>query len=83
MARRVFLTDKEVASVLELSCATLSRILGGFARGGAGSRVTFADREIRLADAKPVRVGGYRRWSIKELASVLGIGADEIEKRLS
>lgn len=69
--------------VLEISCATLSRILGGFLRGGKAKRTTFADREIDLAAAKPVKVGGYRRWNADELARILGITREDLERRLS
>lgn len=82
MGGRVYLTDKEVSTVLEVSQQTLYRILGGFVRGGA-RRATLAEREIDLSSAKPERVGGYRRWNAERLAAVLGITKDELLARIA
>ena len=82
MGGRIYLTDKEVSAVLELSQQTLYRILGGFVRGGA-RRATFAGREIDLSAANPERVGGYRRWNAERLAAVLGITKDELLERIA
>ena len=83
MPMRIFITDKEVAQVLEISCATLSRILGGFTRGGTSGRATFASRDIDLTAAKPVKVGGYRRWNVDRLARILGVSREDLERRLA
>lgn len=80
MGRRLYITDKEVAAVMEISEKTLSRILHGFHRDG--KRETAGVR-IDLAAANPRIVGGYRRWSVSSLASVLGMTEEQILARLA
>ena len=72
--KRVFLTDKEVAAVLEVSPKTLYRMLSGF----TPTHVRASGR-IDLADAKPVEICGRRRWRPVVLANVLGISLEGLE----
>ena len=82
--KRIFITDKEVAKVLELSPKTISRILGGFVRGGDSRRTkTRAAVKRSLKDAQPEAFGGYRRWNVRKLANVLGITEEELIERIS
>ena len=76
--KRVFLTDKVVAVVLDVSPKTLYRMLSGF----TPTRVR-ASGQIDLADAKPVEICGRRRWRPVVLANVLGISLEELERRIS
>lgn len=80
MAKRkeIFVTDKEVASILRVSQPTLSRIIrGSFYRPGDGkSRI-----DINLA--KPEFIGNARRWRVNRLASVLNITEEELLERIS
>lgn len=79
--KRIYLTDKEVAELLEISTSTLSRIMSGFVRGGS-HRKTNAE-SIDLRDAKPVSFGGNRRWRTSELARILNMTEEELLDRLS
>lgn len=81
MINRVFLTDCEVCQVLDISTSTLGRIINRFVRGGSGKR-TYGE-EIDLSEARPLVIGGYRRWSVSALASCLGITREELLARLS
>ena len=78
---RIYLTDKEVASVLEVTPMTLYRLMRRFMRGGE-KRKTIATNIVDICEAKPESFGGYRRWKIENLAKVLGISKEEILKRL-
>lgn len=82
MGKRIYLTDKEVASAIEVSQSTLGRIVRGWIRGGRG-RKTASSRTINLNDAKPETFGGFRRWKVSSLARVLGITEDELLRRVS
>ena len=79
--KRIYITDKEVAGVLEISTSTLSRIMRGFVRGGE-HRKTNAEA-IDLKDAKPVSFGGQRRWRTSELARILNMTEEELLDCLS
>lgn len=78
--KRIFLTDTEVASILEVSQKTLYRMLKGFhpKRGGV-----FCSKRVNLVDIAPDSVNGVRRWRISRIASVLGLTPEEIERRIS
>ena len=71
MSNRIFLTDKEVASVVGVSQMTVTRICNG----------NFGKHQ-KLLLAKPEKIGEGRRWNIYKLASVLGISVEEIERAL-
>jgi len=72
MSRRVFITDKELATVLEVSQRTLCRML----------RRTHGKR-LDTALLRPLLVGGARRWRVSEVAAAVGATADEIERQVS
>ena len=72
MSRRVFITDKELATVLEVSQRTLCRML----RRTHGKRL---DTDL----LRPLLVGGARRWRVSEVAAAVGATADEIQERVS
>ena len=74
---RIFCTDKEVCSVLEINPATLRRMLSGIVPRNAP-----AERRIDIRAARPVCVNGRRRWRLKAVAEVLGVSPEEIERRL-
>lgn len=74
MAKRIFLTDTEVAAVLEVSTKTLYRML---------TRPPVSGARLDIGAAVFVVVGGVRRWRLVSVASVLGVAPDEIEARLS
>lgn len=72
--RHIYLSDKEVALVLEVSVSTISRAIRGKSKNRAG---------LDLSLANPISVGSARRWKISDLARVLGITVEEIQQRLS
>ena len=78
MGRRIFLTDKEVASVLEVSEKTLYRMLRGFYLKGK----VCGERRLDIKSAAPTIINGTRRWNVVKLASVLGVTPEEIERRI-
>lgn len=80
--KRIYMTDKEVASVLEVTPMTLYRMLRRFIRGG-DKKTTIASKQIDINDAKPESFGGYRRWKVENLAKVLGISKQELLDRIS
>ena len=82
MSGRIYLTDKEVANVLEMSAQNLSRIVCKFCRGGKVRRTNFSVSR-NIMDAKPESFGGFRRWKVSKVASVLGISEDELLRRIS
>lgn len=69
---RIFLTDKEVALVCEMSVTTVSRIAHGRKRKGA------ADITSAMSN-----IGGVRRWNVAKLALALGITVKELNERIS
>lgn len=71
VAKKIFLTDKEVARVVGCSESTIARICKG----------QFGKRQ-RILLAKPQVIGGGRRWSIKALAEALEISEDEISSAI-
>ena len=71
---RLFLTDQELACLLEVDERTLRRMLAGFT-----PRNIRADKTINLMDAKPVCVSGRRRWRASAVAEVLGITEEQLE----
>lgn len=79
MAKRIYLTDKEVASVLEISDKTLYRMLNGFFREAK----VRGSRRLDIREAEPDVVNGSRRWRVHKLASLLGVTPEEIERRIS
>lgn len=79
MAKRIYLTDKEVCTVLEVSDKTLSRMLNGFF---CKTPVRGAKR-IDIREAEPDAINGSRRWRLNKLASILGVTPEEIERRIS
>ena len=79
MARRLFITDKELAVVLEVSTKTLYRTLHGFFR----KKGVTGGKRIDIRQMKPECVGGMRRWRISRVAQVLGVGEDVILDRIS
>lgn len=79
MAKRIFLTDTEVAAVLEVSPKTLYRML----TRAPLRRKHEIGRRLDIGAARPVVVNGMRRWRLVSVASVLGVAPDEIEARLS
>ena len=79
MGRRIFLTDSEVARVLEVSCKTLYRMLRGFYKKGT----VLGGKRLDINCAAPTIVNGTRRWRIASLARALGVTPDEIEERIS
>ena len=79
---RIYLTDKEVASVLEVTPMTLYRMIRRFVRGGRGKE-TIGSVKIDIHEAEPESFGGYRRWKVDKLAKVLGITREEIFRRIS
>lgn len=81
-SKRLFVTDKEVATILGMSPNNLSRIVCGMVRGGL-RRKTNAKEVVNIMDAKPVSFGGFRRWKTSELARVLGVTEEDIERSLS
>lgn len=76
--KRLFLTDKEVAAAIEVSEKTLYRMLHGFT-----PRRTRSESSIDLRNAHPVCVNGRRRWRVDEVARVLGVTVEELEKRIA
>lgn len=78
MGRRIFLTDKEVASVLEVSDKTLYRMLRGF----YPKRKASGERRLDIKSVAPTIINGTRRWNVVKLASVLGVTPEEIERRI-
>lgn len=80
--KRIYMTDKEVASVLEITPMTLYRIMRRFVRGGR-KRETIGAYNIDIHDAEPASFGGYRRWNVNKLAKVLGITKEELLDRIS
>lgn len=70
--KRLFLTDKEVALICEMSAVTVCRIAHGHKRKDALD-ITSAMNNI----------GGVRRWNAVKLASVLGLEVEDMMKRLS
>lgn len=76
--KRLFLTDTEVASVLEVSVKTLYRMLKGF-----HSRGTIGGKEVDLSQMRPFKVNGVRRWRLDAVARALGIGEERIMERIS
>jgi hypothetical protein len=80
MAKRLFLTDKEVGAVVELSPTTISRIVSG---AFAGRKYRVRGRVVDLMDADPEQIGGARRWKVDRVASVLGISVEELIERIS
>ena len=79
---RIYLTDKEVAAVLEVTPMTLYRMMRRFVRGGRGKE-TIGSEKIDIHEARPESFGGYRRWKVDKLANVLGITREEIFRRIS
>lgn len=79
MSSRIFLTDKEVACILEVSEKTLYRMLRGF----FCEKTLLGARQVDIREAAPEMFNGSRRWRVARLASVLGVTPDEIEKRIS
>lgn len=79
---RIFITDKEVAALIDCSVASVSRFASGFVRGGEG-RNTKASISANLKDAKPISVNGMRRWKASAIARVLCITEDELWNRIS
>ena len=79
MGGRIFLSDKEVACVLEVSVKSLYRMLRGFYIKGK----VCGDRRLDIKSAAPTVVNGMRRWNINRLARVLGVTPEEIEARVS
>ena len=77
MPKRLFITDKELATLLEVSPKTLYRALTR-----APLRRDYP-RQIDLSNLKPVVVCGTRRWQVSAVAAVLAVTADEIEARLA
>ena len=77
MPKRLFITDKELARLLEVSPKTLYRSLSR-----APLRRDYP-RQLDLADLKPVIVCGTRRWRVSAVADALGVSPDEIEARLA
>lgn len=76
--KRIFVTDKEVAAICEMSWSTLSRVLSGsFYKKNDGKK------RIDLAKAEPEFVGNSRRWRVSKLASVLGITEEELLSRIA
>ena len=76
--KRLFLTDTEMASVLEVSVKTLYRMLRGFhAKGVIG------EAEIDLSKMGAVKVCGVRRWPIGKIAEALGLSEEQIVERIS
>ena len=80
--KRIFITDKEVASIVDCSVSSVSRFANGFVRGGE-CRKTAASATANLKDAKPISVNGMRRWKASSLSKVLGITEDELWRRIS
>jgi len=80
MCKKLFLSDKEVASVLEVSVKTLYRMLRGFHQKSERVR---GGRKLDLRKMEPDVVNGVRRWRVSRVASVLDITPDEIEQRIS
>lgn len=79
MAKRIFITDKELATVLEVSEKTLYRMVKGFYRRG---RVRGAGA-INVMKMQPDVVCGVRRWRIARVAAVLGMSEATILERIS
>lgn len=77
---RIYLTDTEVAMVLEVSTKTLYRMLNGF---HPKSRGVCGGRKIDISQFGPEVVSGVRRWRVKKVAEALEIGEDEVLKRVS
>ena len=80
MAKRLFLTDKEVGAVVEMSPTTISRIVSG---ASAGRKYRVRGRVVDLMDADPEQIGCARRWKVDRVASVLGISVEELIERIS
>lgn len=79
MANRIFITDKELAAVLEISVKSLYRMLHGFYRkSGVAGR-----RPVDVRRMSPDVVGGVRRWRVKRVAEVLGVDEATIQERIS
>ena len=76
--KRIYLTDKEVAAVLEVSSRTLYRMLHGFYRKEVKGR-----NRVDIRKMQPEVVNGVRRWRIAHVASVLGVSEDAIHDRIS
>ena len=72
---QLFLSDKEVATVLRIHPVTVCRIMNGIS--------TRYKHEDLLIQAEPLIVGGMRRWSIVKLAKATGISEEEIRKAVS
>ena len=79
MARRIYITDKELAAVLEVSMKTLYRMAHGFYR----KTKVAGGRTVDVRTMLPDRVAGVRRWRISRVAEVLGVAEDEIMDRIS
>ena len=84
MGKRIYMTDKELCSVLLITEVTLWRILSGYYRGGEASRrTTLAAKVLRIGDAQPETFGGFRRWKVANVAKILGITEAEIIEALA
>ena len=79
MAKRIFITDKELAVVLEVSEKTLYRMLHGFYRKG---RVRGGE-PVDLSAMEPRVVCGVRRWRTARVAKALGVDEATILERIS
>lgn len=78
MAKRIFITDKELAAVLEVSEKTIYRMLNGFYRRSRAK----GGKPVDVTAMRPDVVCGVRRWRIHRVAAVLGVDEAEIQERI-
>ncbi len=69
---KMTMTDKEVAALLDVSPATISRMMRE--RQSCGG--------LDLRKAKPWKIGKTRRWDIGRLAKALGVAKERVEEKM-
>ena len=70
MGNAIFLTDKQVAAIANVSRSYISALFAG--------KVRLRKGEKDLRKASPMVIAGRRNWSVKRVAKVLGVTEKEI-----
>ena len=78
MGERIFMVDKELAAVLGVPLAALSRA----ARAGENRRTMSPRLASVLATTQPIIIGACRRWRIVGVAAALGMSAADLRAQI-
>lgn len=73
----IFISDKQVAKVAQVSVSYISALFR------KGDKFVFGEGEVDLRAANPIILAGRRRWNPVKVAEILGLTTEQIKEILA